>query len=103
MAWTPFAIPAPARLHATGDDLAFAIQTGEADCGVATRAVAAARGLAFLPLTWERFDLVMRRRTYFDPGPQALLAFIRSDECRQHAEALGGLDLSDAGAIRLTR
>ncbi len=92
--------PAP---YATGDDLAFAIASGEADCGIASRAVATARGLAFLPLVWERFDLAMRRRTYFQPGPQALIAIMRTDGFRRHAEALGGLDVSDAGAVRLSR
>ncbi len=86
---------AAAGPYATGDDLAFAIAKGEVDCGIATRAVAAARGLDFLPLAWERFDLAMRRRTYFAPGPQAFLAIMRSGEFRKHAEALGGLDVSD--------
>ncbi len=94
---------AAAGPYATGDDLAFAVASGEVDCGIATRAVAAARGLGFLPLAWERFDLAMRRRTYFMPGPQSLLTLMRSDEFRRHAEALGGLDVSDAGAIRLSR
>ncbi len=94
---------ATAGAYATGDDLAFAVASGEVDGGIATRAVAAARGLGFLPLAWERFDLAMRRRTYFMPGPQALLTLMRSDEFRRHAEALGGLDVSDAGAIRLSR
>jgi putative molybdopterin biosynthesis protein len=88
---------------ATGDDLAFAIKAGEADCGVATRAVANAKGLAFVPLAWERFDLAMRRRTYFEPGMQTLLALMRTEEFRRHAMSLGGLDVADAGAVRLLR
>jgi putative molybdopterin biosynthesis protein len=88
---------------ATGDDLAFAIGAGEADCGVATRAVANARSLDFMPLAWERFDLAMRRRTYFERGPQALLSLMRTDEFRRHANTLGGLDVSDAGSVRLVR
>ncbi len=88
---------------ATGDDLAFAIRAGEADCGVATRAVASAYGLGFVSLAWEHFDLAMRRRTYFEPGMQALLAQMRSPEFHRHAELLGGLDTSGAGTVRLTR
>jgi DnaK suppressor protein len=49
----------------TGADLAQAVRAGHADCGVASRAVAAAAGLAFLPLAWERCDLAMRQRDYF--------------------------------------
>jgi putative molybdopterin biosynthesis protein len=94
------ALPAP---FATGDDLAFAIRSDEADCGLATRAVANAHGLAFAPLCWENFDLAMHRRTYFQPGVQALLALMREAEFHHHAQLLGGLDTSIAGAVRLTR
>jgi excisionase family DNA binding protein len=95
--------PPPVSICATGDDLAFAIRSGAADCGLASRAVAAAKGLAFLPLAWEQFDLAMRRRTYFEPGPQALLALMRTEEFSGHAEALTGFDVSAVGTIRLSR
>ena len=52
----------------TGPDIAQAVRSGRADCGIATRAVAQAAGLDFVPLTWERFDLVLRQRDYFLPG-----------------------------------
>ena len=100
---SPADIPSAAEPCATGDDLAFAIKAGVADCGVATRAVADARGLAFLPLAWERFDLALRRRSYFESGPQALLGLMRTEEFRRHAESLGGYDTSDAGSVRLNR
>lgn len=88
---------------ATGQDLAQAIRSGEADCGLATRAVATGLGLGFAPLEWERFDLVLRRRTYFQPGPQALFALMRGDAFRRQAEALTGYDLSETGVVRLNR
>ena len=59
----------------TGPDIAQAVRTQRADCGIATRAVALAAGLDFVPLTWERFDLALRQRDYFLPGPQALFEF----------------------------
>ena len=85
----------------TGPDIAQAVRAGRVDCGVATRSVALAAGLDFMPLTWERFDLVVRQRDYFLPGPQALFNFVRSVGLRERAEELGGYDLSDAGAVRL--
>jgi putative molybdopterin biosynthesis protein len=97
------AMEGPRTPFATGADIAFAIRSGEIDCGVATRAVADADGLAFIPLAFENFDLVMRRRTYFEPGPQSLLGLMRSPEFQRHAEILGGLDTAAAGTIRLTR
>lgn len=86
---------------ATGSDLAQAIRAGHADCGIATRAVAQAAGLAFVPLLWENFDLVLRQRDYFLPGPSALFGFIRSDRFRQRAAELGGYNLAVCGEVRL--
>ena len=85
----------------TGPDIAQAVRAGRIDCGIATRSVALSAGLDFLPLTWERFDLVMRRRDYFMKGPQALFEFTRSSVLRDRAAELGGYDVSDAGAVRL--
>ena len=61
----------------TGPDLASAIRTGSADCGIATRGAARAAGLDFVPLAWESFDLLMRQRSYFCPAIQALIGFLR--------------------------
>jgi excisionase family DNA binding protein len=88
---------------ATGQDLALAIRTGRADCGIASRAIASAFGLDFLPLVWEHVDLAMRRRTYFEPATQMLLAWMRGDAMRARALELGGYDLSRSGAVRLNR
>lgn len=85
---------------ATGSDLAQAIRAGHSDCGIATRAVADAAGLGFVPLLWENFDLVLRQRDYFLPGPSALFGFVRSERFRQRAAELGGYDLSVCGSIR---
>jgi len=85
----------------TGPDIAQAIRAGRIDCGIATRSVARSAGLDFLPLTWERFDLVMRQRDYFMKGPQALFEFMRQASFRDRAAELGGYDVSDTGAVRL--
>src|SRR5712692_916586 len=85
----------------TGPDVAQAVRSGRADCGIATRAVAQAAGLDFVPLTWERFDLVLRQRSYFLPGPQALFSFVRTAAFRERAAELSGYDVSAAGEVRL--
>lgn len=85
----------------TGTDIADRIRRGQADCGIATRSVAQAAGLGFVPLIWERFDLVLRQRDYFLPEPSALFGFVRSERFRQRAAELGGYDLSVCGEIRL--
>jgi len=85
----------------TGPDIAQAVRSGRADCGIATRSVALAAALDFLPLTWECFDLVLRQRDYFLTGPQALLGFGRSEAFRERAAELGGYDVGAAGEVRL--
>lgn len=94
------ALPAP---YATGADLAAAIRAGEADCGLASRSVARALDLGFAPLAWERFDLALRRRSYFEPAPQRLFALMRSRPFAAQASRLGGYDLAGAGEVRLNR
>src|SRR5262249_31225609 len=80
----------------TGPDIARAVRSGRADCGIATRAVAQAAGLDFVPLIWERFDLVLRQREYFLPPAQALGKFMRSAAFRERAAELTGYDVADA-------
>jgi len=84
----------------TGPDLAAAIRSGNADCGIATRAVARAAGLDFVPLVWENFDLLLRQRSYFRPPIQALIRFFASARLRARAAELTGYDVSPAGQIR---
>jgi putative molybdopterin biosynthesis protein len=84
----------------TGPDLAAAIRTGRADCGIATRAAARGAGLEFVPLAWENFDLLMRQRTYFQPSIQALVRFLAQDSFARRAAELTGYDTSPAGQIR---
>ena len=84
----------------TGLEVAQAIRSGRADCGIATRSVARSASLDFLPITWEHFDLVFRQRDYFLPGPQALLKFMRSAVFRDRASEFGGYDVSRAGEVR---
>ena len=53
--------------------VALRILRGEADVGVATRSVAAALSLGFIPLARERFDLVIPKDGFFRPPVQARL------------------------------
>jgi excisionase family DNA binding protein len=85
----------------TGTDIAQAVRSGRADCGIATRSVALAASLQFLPLTWESFDLVLRQRDYFLPGPQSLFGFLRSAAFRERATEFGGYNVDGVGDVRL--
>ncbi len=86
----------PAETHS---DLAALIETGEADCGLGLQS--AAGHLAFLPLIGDEcFDLVLKRREYFDAPVQTLLGFARTEAFARRAAHLGGYDLSDLGKVR---
>ncbi len=80
-------------------DLAASIHDGHADAGVAIEAAARAQGLDFVPLAVERLDLIMRRRDYFEPPMQTLLAFARTREFAAQAKALGGYDVDASGRV----
>jgi putative molybdopterin biosynthesis protein len=84
----------------TGPDIAQAIRAGYGDYGIATRAVALATGLDFIPLTTERFDLLMRQRDAFRAPLQKLLNLLRSSLFAERARDLGGLNVSGAGSVR---
>jgi molybdate-binding protein len=84
----------------TGPDLANAVASGQADCGIATRSAAKAARLDFVPLQFEHFDLLMRQADFFRPPMQALLTLLRHPRFAKRAEDLSGYDVSEAGTIR---
>lgn len=87
----------------TGPDIAQAIRAGRADAGIATRSVAQAAGLDFVPLLWERFDIVMRQRDYFRPALQRLVKFLATPALAARAAEMGGYDVAGAGEVRFAR
>ena len=75
--------------------VAAAVAQGRADWGVAIAPVAAMHGLAFWPLTLERFDFLIPRDRLDRPAIQAFLAVWRDPVQRQRLVDLGfGLDSS---------
>jgi len=86
----------PARSES---DAALAVQQGKADAGLAIEAAARQHGLDFVPLHRERYDLVMRRRDYFEAPLRGLLAFAGSAAFRLRAGEMGGYEIGDLGSI----
>jgi excisionase family DNA binding protein len=81
------------------DEVAAAVAEGRAEAGFGIQAEASARGLAFVPLFRERFDLVMDRRDYFGPPMQTLLAFARQEAFAARAQRLGGYEVAATGSV----
>jgi excisionase family DNA binding protein len=86
----------PARSEA---DVALAIADGKADAGLGLAAMARQFRLDFVPVARERYDLVLRRRAWFEPPFQRLLAFCRSERFLARAEELGGYEVSGLGTV----
>ncbi len=81
-------------------DVGLRILAGQADVGLAIQAVTAMLPLDFLPLRWERFDLLIPRQRFFDKPVQAFLELLRSAEFRALEEALPGYDVEQSGSLR---
>ncbi len=84
----------------TGPDIAQAIRAGRADTGIATRGVANAAGLDFVPVVWEQFDLAIRQRDYFHAPLQKFIKFLALEEFAARAREFGGYDLAVTGSVR---
>jgi excisionase family DNA binding protein len=72
----------------------------EVDAGIATHAAARLLGLGFVPLTQERFEMLIPAARFFTRSMQLLLDIVGSREFRQRVEALGGYDTSESGRLR---
>jgi putative molybdopterin biosynthesis protein len=75
------------------------ILAGRADTGLGIRAVATLLGLDFVPLRWERFDLLIPKDGFFARGVQLFLELLHSSEFRSLAASLKGYDLSLCGKM----
>jgi putative molybdopterin biosynthesis protein len=95
----PAAVQGYDREEYTHMAVAANVKSGTADVGLGILAAARALGLDFIPLTPERYDLVVPQTTYDDPRFQELLETVRSPEFHRAAEALGGYDLKDCGKL----
>jgi putative molybdopterin biosynthesis protein len=75
------------------------VLSGRCDVGLATRTTAHLLGLDFVPLTRERFDIVVPQDRFFTEGMQRMLGIVGSREFRDRVGALGGYDVAESGRI----
>jgi len=83
---------------ATHMAVAACVAGGVADAGLGIRAAAKPLGLDFIPIAWEEYDLILNFGPE-DKRADAVLSVLSDPAFRQEVEALGGYDLSSAGAI----
>ena len=72
----------------------------EADVGLGIRAAAQSFGLEFVPLCWERFELVLPLGHHL---VGQLTTAIERPEFQRAVIALGGYDLTNAGQLRTSQ
>jgi len=87
------------REEFTHIEVGLAVLSGGVDTGIATVAVANLLGLAFIPITRERFDMICDQSVFFQKGVQALVEALTSDMFRKRVEKLGSYDFKNAGRI----
>ena len=80
-------------------DVGLAVLSGRADAGPAIRAVAGLLDIEFIPLRWERFDLMISKERFFDAGIQRFLGLLHEKEFREMATHLEGYDINLGGKM----
>lgn len=80
-------------------DIGLEILAGRADIGPGIEPVAGILDLGFLPLCWERFDLLVAKEVFFEQAVQNYFGLLQSDAFKKAGRSFTGYDLSSAGKI----
>jgi excisionase family DNA binding protein len=80
-------------------DVAMEVFSGRVDAVLAIKPVANMLGLDFIPLRWERYDLLISKKHFFEQGVQLFLGLLHEAQFREMAEKLVGYDLSLCGKM----
>jgi putative molybdopterin biosynthesis protein len=77
------------------------IQSGSAEMGIGVYSAAKACNLAFVPIGYERYELVIREELYRNDARMAqIVSLIQSPEFSAKLVQLGGYDVSETGFVR---
>ena len=80
-------------------DVGLEIVSGRADAGPAIRPVASLLNLDFIPIRWERYDLIIKKGRFFDEDIQGFLSLLLDNAFKQAAVDLGGYDIRKSGKM----
>jgi putative molybdopterin biosynthesis protein len=75
------------------------VLSGRAHFGPGIRPVAALLELDFIPLRWERYDLLITKERFFDKGIQNFIGLLQESDFKDIAASISGYDVSSAGKI----
>ncbi len=80
-------------------DVGLEVLAGRADAGPGIRPVAALLGLDFMPIRWERYDLLIAKERFFEKGIQFFLGLLHDPVFLESARQLAGYDISLSGRM----
>ena len=81
----------------TETEAALAVLEGAADAAFGIETVARRFKLGFVPVTTERYDILIAQHDFFGPAFQKLMVFARSRTFAEKAWSLGGYDITLLG------
>ncbi|MDM8552997.1 helix-turn-helix transcriptional regulator [Desulfobacterales bacterium HSG2] len=80
-------------------DVGVRILAGHADAGPGIRPAASLLGLDFIPIRWERYDLLIAKDRFFDQGIQLFLGLLHEKAFSDAAGDFEGYDVSLSGKM----
>ncbi len=80
-------------------EVATAVAEGRADFGIGALAPARSLGLDFVPLAWERYDLLTTGEAFYRKPTQAFFEMVKSDWLRQLIARMPGYDARETGLL----
>ena len=80
-------------------DVGLEILSGRADAGPGIKPVASLLGLEFIPVRWERYDLLITKERFFDKGVQLFIGLLHEEAFIDLAKNLDGYDVTISGKV----
>jgi excisionase family DNA binding protein len=80
-------------------EIGLAIQSGEANCGVASVAIANFFKLPFIPLTVESFDMIISKDIFFNQTIQSLIKLLHNQSFINKIKSIGNYNFFNSGEI----
>ncbi len=80
-------------------DVGLEILAGRADAGPGIKPVASLLGLEFIPVRWERYDLLITKERFFDKGVQLFIGLLQEPAFYDLTKMFDGYDVSISGKI----
>lgn len=96
-------LPGTELSFATHLEVATAIAEGRADGGIGTLAPSRSLGLDFVPLVWERYDLLTTDEAFYHRPTQNFFEMVKSDWLRSLVATLPGYEARQTGLLTVVQ